>query len=158
MTAALDADPAAASSRASCDERSPTGTKERPERVASGAAISIRSAPSRVATTVTDASAKSESSVAAQNTAATGNPVRSSRAFASASAEKAFHHVYNGPPNRPGCCPVVTTNPDVAARLRRSPPPAGPNAGASALSQSVYMSEERMTSALLRQSSVDRGG
>src|SRR4029077_1843529 len=92
----------------------------------------------RDATHVVLASAKSVSSVAAQNTGATGTPVAFSIASASASTPIALDQVYVGPADTPGCCPVVTTTPWAAAFRRRSAAgPSGAIAGHSALSQSA---------------------
>ena len=78
-------------------------------------------APPVTAMTVLLASLKSVSSVAAQKMGATGIPVASCSAFASASALNALDSVYIGPPKSPGCCPVVTTTPFPAAtELNRS--------------------------------------
>ena len=68
-------------------------------------------APPSSATETTAASSKSASSVAAQKTGATGMPSGSCSSSASARALSALTNVINGPPNKPGCCPVVTTMP-----------------------------------------------
>ena len=128
--AGFGTDPTEARSSASWRRTSPSGTSDIGKPGSSWVSSSILRAPSAVATIVEAASTKSESSVAAQYTGATGRPVSFSRASANATADNAFHQVYNGPPKRAGCCPAVTTNPPFAAAASRSAArPVGSSAG-----------------------------
>src|SRR3954467_11361949 len=109
-------------------------------------------------TTVLLASLKSVSSVAAQNTGATGTPIACSRALANASALSAFDSVLVGPPDKPGSRPVVTTPPRPfadASSLCFAFPVAS-KAGASRVSQSCDV-VDRTVSARSRQDSAPLG-
>src|ERR1700730_18148803 len=100
-------------------------------------------APPEIETIVLLASLKSVSSVAAQNTGATGTPVASWSESATASALSALDSVYIGPPKRPGCWPVVTTTPRPAldASSLSLALPVASKAGDSLASQSLGKSD-----------------
>ncbi len=135
---AFGADPHAARSRSASDSMSsPSGTRAIGQPRGVRCARRSSRAPPSSATETPAASSKSASSVAAQNTGATGMPSTSCSTSAWARALSALLNVISGPPKRPGCCPVVTSTPFCcAARRNRSPAaPRGAIAGSSSASQ-----------------------